>query len=686
MSNLVRFRYLFIALALFLVSGAAFAQFDTKWMAVGSLHNWYSSVGCEIEHGLYPSQQYGMRWPAIYEYQDMQAAKGFWIGAKNFTDPDGTEWDHRVVHAGPRVNGALEFFPVEFKMVSKFAPPEVYVDGIYTEGEAITDNDEVDPTIKADRIIINVTNTLLGITMKRTIMQFSQEYHDNYHIIEYEFTNTGNTDDDEEIELPNQTVEDVYFLYQYRWAVCRETRYIFGNGTGWGMNTMIDTRGDGVKTDPPGEQFRAQFAWHGNFPPFTRWDNIGGPILDPTDSAGYVDLADTTGRLGAAQFVGVATLHADTSPGDKSDDPGQPSTTGYESSDDPLTSNNDAFNAGKMAREYEWMTAGHKAPRHADMIETDGDFTEQTGDPAKGTPGGYSALNGYGPYTLGPGESVRLVLVEAAAGLSREKCIEIGAQFKRGEITAQEKNAWVMTSRDSLFKTFRMAQANFESGYNIPHPPKPPSMFTVNGRGDGIEMAWEVFDDNTPSINAFEIYRSRGEYDSTATLVYTADPDERDFIDRDLNRGVSYYYYILSVGDAAENTGTAMTPVVPLRSSRYYTQAYDPTTLKREPGENVSDFRVVPNPFSLGADPNRLRFPGEPDKIGFFNIPGNCTINIYTENGELIYTIEHIDGTGDAYWRCVTSSNQIVVSGVYVAVVKDNITGDTDVEKFVIIR
>jgi len=50
-------------------------------------------------------------------------------------------------------------------------------------------------------MIVNSANTLLGVTMERRIMQFSQGFHDNYHVIEYVFTNTGNTDADAEIEL-----------------------------------------------------------------------------------------------------------------------------------------------------------------------------------------------------------------------------------------------------------------------------------------------------------------------------------------------------------------------------------------------------------------------------------------------------------------------------------------------------
>ncbi len=662
------------------------AQYDTKWMSVGSLHNWFSAIGCEIEHGLEAVQQYGMRWPAIYRYQDMQAAKGLWIGAKDFTDQDGRYYPHKVVHVGPRVNGGTEFFPIKLEMISRFDPPEVYVDGVQSQGEAIVANNLVDPNLIADRMIVNVVNNQLGLTMTRKIFQFSQEYHDNYYIMEYTFTNTGNVNADDKIELPNNVLKDVYVFFQYRWAVCREPRYVIGNGTGWGMNTMLDTRGDGTKVDPPDENFRAQYAWHGKFPPFTAYDNIGAPVWDPTTSAGYIDKTDTTGRLAAAQFVGMITLHADRSAADSTDDPGQPSTTMYQSSDDPLTSNNDAYNIAKMTQEYGWMSFGHMSPRHADKVEPAGKFTEPTGDPALGTPGGFSACNGYGPYTLNPGESFKIVMAEAAAGLSREKCIEIGKQFKRKEITAKVKNEWVMTGRDSLFKTFRRILANYNSNFAIPRPPLPPRTFNVNGGGDRIALSWDLFPTGEQNLTGFEIYRATGKYDSSYQLIHTAGPGERSYDDTELQRGPNYYYYLLAVGDAGANTGVGLTPPGPLKSGRFFTQSYDPANLKRPQGKSLSEIRVVPNPFSLAADPNQLRFPGEPDKIGFFNIPGQCTIKIYTENGELVNTIEHTDNTGDAYWNCVTSYNQVIVSGIYVAVVTDSRTGESGIVKFVVVR
>lgn len=684
-----------IILLFLMISSISYGQGRTRWMAVGSLHNWYSEFGCEIELGLGSEQQYGMRWPALYSWMDMQAAKGLWIGAKNFVDAEqfgSRSWLHKVVHVGPRVNGANEFFPVKFSVTSKHPAPEVTVDGLESFAETFISNNEmeIDPTLPYDRVIENIVNTQLGVTVKRKIYQFSQEHHDNYIIQEYTFKNTGNVDDDEEIEIPGNTVEDLMALWQYRWSVSANTRFVIGNGSGWGMNTMLDVRGDGVRPDPQDEQFRATFAWHGYWPnKEVNYDNIGGPIWVPTTSRGYLAETDTVGRLGSAQFIGQVTLHADTSPLDPADDASQPFTTSWEHSDDKLTSNNDAFNSSNMTEEYErFIAAGHKSPRHAYVVEPSGNFTIQKADPAQGTSGGYSATMGYGPYTLLPGDSVKIVWAEAASGLSYDSTISIGRKFKNGEITDLEKNEWVLTGKDSLMKTFRKIVANYNGGegFTIPANPYPPQRFSVVGEGDKISLAWE-HDGSGPTISGFEIYRARGNYDSTYSLIYTAAPDEFAYADTTPTRGVDYYYYLAAVGDPADNNGGGLTPTgQPLKSGRFYSQTYDPARLKRKPGEKLSDIRVVPNPYIISADQTNLLFPARKNRLAFFDIPGECKIQIFTELGELIKEIEHNDGSGDEFWDLNTSSNQLVVSGVYIAVVTDNSTGNKEVVKFSIIR
>lgn len=717
LSSMVRPAIALPFLVALLLAAPASAQFATKWVAGGSLHNWYSAAGSEREEGLVGSQQYGLRWPGIYAFTDMQAAKGLWLGARNVTSPDGETYPVRVVHVGPRVTGVGEVFPTRFELSTKYDLPAVTVDGNFTFPPAEMASDAVDPSQEADVVLVNEFNTLLGVTVQRRVLQFSQEYHDNYHVIEYTFTNTGNTDDDPDIELPNQTVEDFVAFLQWRLSVARETRYVIGNATGWGFNAMNDARGDGVREDPADEQFRAQYTWHGYFDG-APYDNIGGPILPSALPAVNIAPGDTLGRLGASQFVGIVTLHADASASDDSDDRSQPSTTTWIHSDDPYLSGNDPFSVSNMQTEYNVMTSGHKSPRHAWAVEPTGPegWLDPSNSPSLGTSGGYSIANGYGPYTLAPGESVKVVIAEGANGLSREANTAIGQAFRQAnadpaaEITyagqTMTKNEWVFTGRDSLFQTFRRAIANYDAGYDIPQAPPPPSSFAVASGGDRISLSWEPPSDPT-GITGFEIYRATAAYDSSYTLIHTAGPTETSYDDQTPTRGVEYYYYIQSVTDGSANPGGGMTPAgVPLRSNRYYTQTYDPAFLQREAGRALDDIRIVPNPFYLGSaggpgtgEGNSVRFPDVGDKLAFYNIPGQCRIDIYTELGELIETIEHNDGSGDEFWYQTTRSRQLIASGVYIAVitVTEDITdsesgellfraGDRTIQKFVIIR
>jgi hypothetical protein len=674
-----------IYFAIFLVSGVVFtakkthAQYNNKWMTAGSFQDFYSEIGDEIEEGFVKEQQYGGQWPAIHPHQDSKAARGLWIGCTNFTDASGANFPYKVVHVGPRVTGAGEFFPQEFKLISKFTYPSVYVDGTPSFNNNV-EVDAVDPSIKPDLELITVDNTQIGLTMTRKIYQFSQQNNNNYMIYDYTFTNTGNTGSGATL---NNTLTGVYFYWQYRNAMCAEAGYEIGNATRWGINTMNDARGDTSANwvnDPKSEQndnLRAQFSWQGHYPPFTAYDNIGGPLWN---SAVNVPAGDTVGRLSAIQFYGVATLHADTSPADTADNKLQPATTNYISSDAVFESNNDAFNPSKMQTEYTTvMTTGHAVPRHAWKVQPDGKFNMDTpnkGDPSLGTTGGYSFGNGYGPYTIAPGQSVHIVMAEGIAGLSREAATRVGIAYKQGLITNVQKNDSVLTGVDSLIQTFKRAIANYNSGYNIPEAPLPPQTFNINSGGDKISLSWDIYAAD-PSIDHFDVYRATGQYDSTAHLITTVPytgATSYSFDDVTPIRGLSYYYYVTAVGTNG------------LHSSRYYTQSYDPAALKRPAGKYMSDIRVVPNPFNISAA-KELGFGAEQaNRLYFFNIPGQCTIKIYTEIGELIYTIHHTDGSGDAYWDSVTSSNQIVVSGIYIAVVHNDVTGDQKIVKFVIIR
>ena len=715
LSNRKLFIFSVLATLLLLSLGAqqAVAQGQTKWLQVGSLHNWFSEKGWEIEEGNVLQQQYGLRWPAQYQRQDNQAAKGFWIGTTNFTDERGSTFPFKVIHVGPRVNGNNEFFPQKFDVYAQFEPPRVFVDGnpSFSNPEEIK---AVADTVKADREMITLVTSSIGLTVERRIYAFSQQHHDNYHIFEFTFTNTGNPT----IGLQPKTLTGLYFYWQFRYSVSQEVRYVVNNSAGWGINTMNDARG--FPTDianplvPAAENdIKAQFAWHGvhrdanrpaagSSPNASTFDNIGAPIWNPSQSNNYVQLADTNWRLGGAQFPGYAHIWADKSPSDPSNDPNQPSTSNYLGSDEPITRSNSQYNAVGMEAEYTKMAEGH-APRHAWLVEPQGKFSEQTvmANIGVGAPGGFSSGIGYGPYTLRSGERMKIVVVEGVNGLTREEAIRIGKKYKDGTISTKAKNDSVMLGRPRLLETLRRARANYLSGFNIPKPPYPPATFNVRGGGNKIALSWDP--NPKESANGFvgyRIYRATGRPDSSYRLVfqsggtrpsdpsvkYSATAKTYSYDDENAVRGVGYYYYITAFSNSIAADPVTRTPAGELESSRFYTQTYDPATLKRPAGTSSSEIRIAPNPYIISSNENSLRFPNEGDKIAFFNIPGNCVIKIYTELGELIKEIVHDDGTGDAYWNSITSSNQVIVSGVYLVVIENKDTGERVIKKLVIIR
>ncbi|OQX85665.1 hypothetical protein B6D60_07480 [candidate division KSB1 bacterium 4484_87] len=717
---------IFVFVLLFFHQAQLFAQ-EVKEIKIGSLHNWYREDGCEPEHGFLKIQQAGLEWPAQYQDMDCQAAKALWIATSNYTDADqygGNFFPYKVVHVGPRGwDTEREFMPIEFKMIGRFDHPLVYVDG--NPGSELMWSDiieEVDESLPCDRLIYDVVNTSIGITMTRKIYAWAQQYHDNYFVYEYIFKNTGNVDKDPDIERPDQSLENVYVFFHYRYAVSREGATWTGlNSPRWGINAMLSSRGeakedysfssyhytgdyeDWLNGDPDADSLRCQFAWAGKHSSASY------------DIIGYPNVKYKTGRLSGPQFVGVVTLHADKSATDKSDDPQQPTTTTYQQSDDPPTRPNDQFDASRMADEWKWITRGHRLPRHDEYVG-DG-FPDQL----EGTPGGFSNMNGYGPYQLGPGDSVRLVIAEGANGLNRQLCEQIGARWIKahnnsadqgpfdlpdGTTTTDEdvyKDSWVMTGVDSLFKTFGRARRNYNVNFDIPMPPPPPSMFEVKSGGDRIRLTWANNAESWPGFAGYRIYRAVAKYDTTYDEIFACGKNTNhpeivnSYDDTSAVRGYSYYYYIVSFDDGTNNVGSMANPPGELHSSMFWTRTIEPAFLRRQAGDALSKIRVVPNPYNVRAID--FQYPGEPDKIMFLNIPAECIIRIYTERGDLIKTIIHDDGSGDDYWNSTTEYGQVVVSGVYIALFEvttdyaDPQTGEIlyrkgerEMRKFIIIR
>ncbi len=701
-------KYVIVLVTLFFATDGLFAQARTiRWLRVGDLHSWYMNLGAEIEIGRTSSaneQLDGLRWEALYRYQDTEVAKGLWIGSTNYEEHLNTNiYTNKVIGVGPRSAPTDQFLPYEFKMIGRFNAPLVIVDG-----EAATENrlndvvDEVDPNLVPDRMIVNKLHTSMGVSVTRKMMAFSQQNHDDYFIYDYVFKNTGIVDLDGTVV--ERTLTDVMFFFQYRYGFGLEAFRCVGcgwapnNSITWGYNTVNQVIGQ----DPSASDFemRAQYSWYGKHSasPFA---SLGAPWRNGD------------GHMAAPQFAGVATIHADTAPGNTADDLNQPTTTFHIGSDRGPQANNQ-FDANLMTRKYNAMTAGHSEPSHAELVG-DG-FADRF---SASEFGGYAQGQGFGPYTLAPGDSIHIVLAEGVKGINRTRNFDVGAQWIRGLAGTQTefempdgtigtdanafKDAWFWTGEDSIKQTFRLAIDNYNSNYNIPQAPPPPRIFEVQSGGDQIILSWADNATSWPNFNGYRVYRAIGRPDTTYEKIFECDLSNlvHEYRDRSvpgsaLQPSKDVYYYVQSVDDGSTND---VKPGEPLASSKFYTMTNKPAELLTPAAEVLSAVRVVPNPYDIRS--RSLQFGTEPaqrDQISFFGLPPECTIKIYTERGDLIDTIIHDNGSGTERWQSLTSSDQTIVSGVYIAhfeVPRDltdvdgNVqfrAGDSITRKFIVIR
>jgi hypothetical protein len=697
---------------------------DRRYVRIGSLQSYFSAYGSERAwNGSYYE---GLIWPADYTRQDNAVIKRSFFAIKDFTDEKGYNWEYWASN-WTMGNVGYTVFPVELKQIAKFEPPRVYVNGIDITAPYRGDVDSIDVNQIPDRIIINTVNTACGLTITRKILAFSQQYHDNYFIKEWTLENTGNTDYDSEIELTGP-LKGIRIGWSTRYSCCREGAYTITDGSqSWGKHSWVTKRGENYpqhineefnESDPIQDWLRAGFSYLGQNPAAAH-DFIGAPMITGT------------GRLCSPQHVGTCILYVPKSAVDSTDNPYQPSVLGWHAGDTypSVAASPTPAAIPSMKNIYDFLSGvpygGSGMGGITRMDEEFSHFIEDKISPftVHGDGGGTNVWIGYGPFDLEHDEKLTFVEVEAINGLSREMCEIVGRMWKKAKDnpgqtfvfkmpdglaksgtyndgTADEyKNEWVFTGKDSIMLAFGRAKRNYDSGYNIPQPPLPPTTFEVNSGGDKIMLKWTP----SPSIDesdfaGYRIYRAIGKPDTTYSLIAELPENENSFNDVTAVRGFAYYYYITAVNDGSNNSDGKTGPTGLLESGRFYTRTTEPAYLLREQGRSLDDIRIVPNPYNIRAVD--LQFgKEEPDKIMFYNIPGKCKIKIYSERGDLIETINHTDGSGDESWNSISSYRQVVVSGLYIAyfeVTEDVIDqqtgellfkeGDGTYRKFIIIR
>ena len=670
---------------------------DPLWLDIGDLHNLYVPGGATLEGDM---NNLGMQWPANLRLSGHTRSEAFWIGIKNWTDEEGGQHEYKVLRNGPRII-TDEYITLEHRLVSRWPETVVRVHGEFGgRNEQVID--DIDPDLPADRMIVSRIRTALGIEVERKAYAFSNSYHDDYHIIERTFINTGNTDEDDELELFGQRIEAAYFFNIWRWAGRVQAANHSIQAQQWGKYNMIDVVGDGNEQYPV--DFTAIYSWAGYDPAFTQWNNLGSPMIEPAE---FSAPTGTIGRLAGMSMQGLMILHADNSTVDRRYDPSvQPRTLGFVDSDDAFISGTvparDFYELVILSRENPSIVEGGASrmyPHYADRIEPGGIFWEPSRDASQGKQGGHGATIGYGPYNMEMNEQVRIVEAIVADGLSYEAATEIGKAYKRsatddntmiaydangdGQISDAPfdystngnggerltKNQWFLTTRDSMFFSMQLAQqvwnkSNEMSEYLFDATPLPPQSFEVTSTQEAITLRWETHI-GAPDPVSWEVYRT-AEYLDNQPYEFLAELPGSDRVleDTEVVENVNYFYYIQAVGEPTtpDSLGITGTPSgAPYKSSLYHTQTYIPARLASTvevPPIGAQFGQNSPNPFDqFTTIPYAINGP-DFVKITVVDLLGREVITLLDDFFE-------VDFADDIVWDGRDTGGRLVPSGVY---------------------
>jgi len=541
----------------------------------------------------------------------------------------------------------------------RYEPPSITVDGTVLTPFF---NDEVDPTLPADEMIEiqYIVNSepgqgYPGMAVTQRSYTFTNSTHDDYAIFEVEYQYTRQAGDNPDRLIPDNPLEGwigIMFGFQPCEYGARQLDM-------YGYFASMDDGDD--MTDFMAVENQYSSTRDSMFISYT-WD------VDNPDYAGD-DTGDPhpiTGEFLSPQYAGYTMPHVDSDVDDQSDDSSNPRTIGVDAMDsDVMWGDNEDLAVTIFASEEKIHN-----------VEIIGapicfQYTKQ--------------------FHFETDDVIKVVHAVAAGGLSIEKCKEYGAQWKAGSLTDEQKNDFLATGRDSLIKTMDRATWAWENNMDIAVPPPSPDLEITSGP-DQIHIEWSDVSDVPDPITdendfaGYRLYRSLGLRDTVYTEIYEG--TATTFVDTNVTRGFSYYYYVTAFDDGSQNNDQ-FEPGKSLESSAFLNRI-STAAIPFKPGSaNTDQVLVIPNPFDREA--TALNYPGEPNQILFVNLPPICTIRIYTVSGNLIKTINHTSGSADESWDTITAFNQFIASGIYIFRVDDAKTWegktlDSTFGKFIVIR
>ena len=586
--------------------------------------------------------------------------------------------------------------------------------------------------------VIDVTNKYIyDITLRRHVLSWGQNFNDNYVIYDLEFTNVGGQTYDSLYILLDQNMYNMQFSNgqnpQPASSNQFQNTYTWLHYHGGRASDTSTTFCDGAV---PGK-LRVYYEYSADDP-----DKGGDQMGAPAEPA-------QEGRLTGALMDFISVLHASkeaydtTNPGADTDDFLQPRVT-YPGNDTKISSSYQSGSDQYGSASF-WAIIGgfsNNNPMSGDTFSGThhGLNPDELGvtnffEYAGGSKSSNQALMhlAFGPYHMSPGQRIHIVYASGAAGIGEKLAKKVGAEWLNKTISDPpnepnnntgwlpsnfefpqgatqwdiSKDKWVSMGIDSVMLAAYRAKWNFDHNYMIPQDPPPPAKIEATASANHIEINWtDPQAEQMSNFAGYRIMRRISRYDTVFyEPVYNSDAndkaasskDEHTFLDTTIRSGANYSYYVQAKAliDPNEPNADPTTRGKIIFSSRLFVQdnssgtpvLYPPVL----PQDDLSKIRVVPNPYNI-SDPlvsgSTYGVDTQGRLIYFLNLPAVCTIKIFTENGDLVKTIDHTSPggpSGSAQWNLDTSSGQLVSSGIYVAVFQTP-NGGTSYQKFVIVR
>jgi hypothetical protein len=541
-------------------------------------------------------------------------------------------------------------------------------------------------------------NTNVGITVTRRTYVWSYPGYQDFILYDYLFENTGlMVSEQADQVVPNtdafqQALEEVWFAFHSGISVSTKSQINFHSNLtavqagafGWQPPyhdyyhvyddgaLVFSTNYNGGQAPPPFDSFpvKENEAWKARF---------GNELQSPAAFgwlALYADPADAPRSTAAPDVLRIDTFKGNPSP----------------------------------PQDLEFFKATEEQPiDYYDFVTT------PTLRPELGNDGDRFNFftQSYGPYTMAPGDQVRIVVAEIAGVMDYHDVIagDPEGHFPDSTIAAILRNA--EHARDAVAWGLGAMVEGIPLAADVPEPPPAPGVEAVNA-SQGTEKAvigvtWDqvaetttiddaagVFYNGLDDLDGYRIYRStdfqfandvqdpvfRGAaWDLIADIpkeqfgqYFDAELGRYRYVDEDVDFGFRYGYYVSAYnrdpGSWTSANGTVVGDLPELASGAVPGQSRTPPVAAAAGPVASFDIYVVPNPFVFG-DPDRWFGLNDPYRIEFRNLPERATIRIYTLSGDLVRTLPHGPDevgnlSGTRVWDQKSDSGLRVAPGLYI--------------------